>query len=76
MGSKFNYRLYLQGVHLGLSEDERLANDMMKTGRFCPNDNEELEKVSAEDRYTCHWCGGIFRINEEGQIIEVWFKGS
>lgn len=60
---------------MGLSEDEKLKNDMTRTGKFCPNDNYELEKVSNEDRHTCHWCGGIFIINEKGETKEVWFKG-
>ena len=55
--------------------NDKEANDMTKTGKFCPNDQNELEKVSGEDRHTCHWCGGIFIIDEKGEIKEVWFDG-
>lgn len=60
---------------MGLSEDEKLANDMTKTGRHCPKDGNELEIVSASDMHVCHWCGGQFRINDDNQIIEVQFEG-
>ena len=50
-------------------------NDKTKTGRFCPKDGVEMEAVSESDRYTCHWCGGIFRLNEKGDIEETWFEG-
>lgn len=58
---------------MGLSEDEKLANDMTKTGKFCPKDGNEMEKVSAHNRYTCHWCGGI--LEEEDGKTSVWFEG-
>lgn len=63
------------GMGVDLPEDERYANDMTKTGKFCPSDSNELEKVSNEDRYTCHWCGGIFKIDEKGKIYDTWFEG-
>lgn len=59
---------------MDLPESEKLKNDMTRTGQFCPNDKHELEKVSNEDRYTCHWCGGIFII-EKDTIKEAWFEG-
>ena len=66
--------LYLSGIHLDIPQDERFANDMTKSGEFCPNDNHEMEKVSGHDRYTCHWCGGILEY-EEGKK-KVWFEGT
>lgn len=60
---------------MGLSEDERVANDMTKTGRFCPSDQYELEQVTGENRYTCHMCGGVFKVNEEGKVQVDWFEG-
>lgn len=48
---------------------------MTASGQFCPNDQNELEKVSGEDRHTCHWCGGIFII-KDGKVEEVWFEGA
>ena len=65
---------------MGLSEDEKLSNDMTKTGRFCPsptckNLKNEMEKVSSEERYTCHYCGGTVEYDEKGEIKEVWFTG-
>lgn len=60
---------------MGLSQDERFENDMTKTGKFCPSDSHELEKVTGENRYTCHFCGGIFQLDEKGQVCEGWFEG-
>ena len=60
---------------MGLSEDEKLQNDLTKTGLYCPKDGNELEQVSAEDRHTCHWCGGIFKIDEKGKVYDTWFDG-
>ena len=60
---------------MGLSEDEKLANDMTKTGHFCPTDNYELEQVTGENRYTCHMCGGVFCVNKEGKVEVDWFEG-
>ena len=60
---------------MDLPEDKRAANDMTRSGQFCPNDGEELERVSGEERHTCHFCGGIWLIDEKGKIKEVWFKG-
>ena len=59
---------------MGLSEDERLANDLTRTNQFCPKDGSELERVSQENRYTCHYCGGIFQLGEKG-IEAGWFEG-
>lgn len=59
---------------MGLSEDEKLENDMTKTGHFCPSDQYELEQVTGENRYTCHFCGGVFTV-EEGKIKADWFEG-
>ena len=75
MGQSKLKNLSLSVIYMDLPEDERYANDMTRTGRFCPNDGEELEKVSNEDRHTCHWCGGIFKINEKGEVYEKWFEG-
>ena len=57
---------------MDLSDKE--ANDKTKTGVFCPKDKEEMESVSDSDRFTCHWCGGIYRV-VDGKIEEVWFEG-
>lgn len=65
----------LLDICMDLPQDEKFKNDMTNSGKFCPNDNHELEKVSNEERHTCHWCGGIFIIDEKGTIKEVWFKG-
>lgn len=65
----------LLGMGMDLPQDERDANDMTKTGKFCPKDGEELEKVSEENRYTCHYCGGIFQLGKEGGIEAGWFDG-
>ena len=59
---------------MDLSDDEKLANDMMKSGIFCKKDGQEMEKVSGELRYTCHWCGGVVEYDEKGNEIE-WFEG-
>ena len=75
MGQTKFQTLNLLDIYMGLSEDERLANDLTKSGKFCPTCKQELEKVSGEPRHTCHWCGGIFLINEEGKVEEVWFEG-
>ena len=55
------------------SKDE--SNDMTKSGEFCPNDGHEMEKVSANNRFTCHWCGGILEYEDDGKK-KVWYKGS
>ena len=34
--------------------------DMTKSGKHCWNDGEELERVSEEERYTCHMCGAVY----------------
>lgn len=60
---------------MGLSDDEKLANDMTQTGKFCPTDNYELEQVTGENRYTCHMCGGVFTTDEKGQVQVDWFGG-
>jgi len=60
---------------MDVPQDERFANDMTKTGRYCPKDNNELEIVSASDMHVCHWCGGQFRIDEKGEVKEVQFEG-
>lgn len=56
----------------GYSKSEE--NDKTKTGVHCPKDGTEMESVSASDRYTCHWCGGIYRV-QNGEVIEAWFEG-
>lgn len=58
-----------------LPEAERHENDMTRTGKFCPADKYELEQVTGENRYTCHMCGGIFKLNEEGKVEVGWFEG-
>jgi transposase-like protein len=60
---------------MALSEDEKYENDMTRTGKYCPTCDKELEKVSEEDRYTCHWCGGVFIIALDGTLEETWFEG-
>ena len=75
MGQTWIQTLNILGIRVGLSEDERLANDMTQTGKFCPSCKKELEKVSGEARYTCHWCGGIFILGVDGNVEEVWFEG-
>lgn len=65
---------------MGLSSDEKLQNDLTKSGVFCPSDecsgkNHEMEKVSSELRYTCHWCGGVIEHDEQGKITGSWFEG-
>lgn len=80
MGQTSLHNIYLSGIHLDLSKDERLANDMTATGKFCPSPTckdmkNEMEKVSSEERYTCHYCGGVVEYDEKGNIQEVWFTG-
>lgn len=53
---------------------------MTATGKFCPSPTckdmkNEMEKVSSEERYTCHYCGGVVEYDEKGNIQEVWFTG-
>ena len=60
---------------MDLSEAERNANNMMRTGKFCPSCQFELEQITGEERYTCHMCGGVFGTNEKGEIQVDWFKG-
>lgn len=64
---------------MGVSKDERFENDMTKSGKRCPNESckdfkEDLEKVSGEKRYTCHYCGAIFEYDEEDKA-NAWFEG-
>lgn len=66
--------LYLSGIHMDLSKDEKLKNDLTKSGVFCKKDGHEMEKVSNELRYTCHWCGGIIEHDKEGKET-YWFEG-
>lgn len=54
---------------------DKEANNMCNTGKYCPSCEKELEKVSGEERYTCHWCGGTFILGVDGQVEEVWFDG-
>lgn len=60
---------------MDISENEKHANDMTKTGHFCPKDGHEMEVVSASDMHVCHWCGGQWRVDEKGNCIEVQFEG-
>ena len=64
---------------MGVSESEKSANDMTRTGQFCPNDNHEMERVSGESTYTCHMCGRVdIRIIKNGKVIQtkVEFAGT
>ena len=65
----------LSGIYMDISKNERTQNDMTRTGKFCPNDNHEMELVSDSQMHVCHWCGGQFKIDEKGQITEVQFEG-
>ena len=70
----------LLGIHMGLFEDEKLANDLTKSGVYCPSETctglkHEMERVSSELRFTCHWCGGVVEYDEKGNITESWFEG-
>lgn len=47
---------------------------MTHSGVFCKKDANEMEKVSGELRYTCHWCGGIVEHDKDGKEI-YWFEG-
>ena len=67
--------IYLSGVGMGLSDPEKLQNDMTHTGVMCPNDSHEMERVSGSDMHVCHWCGGQWRVDEKGQIGEAQFEG-
>ena len=64
--------ILLSGVCVDIPKDERNANDMMETGVWCinakvrPECNIQMERVSGEERYTCHYCGAV---------IEIHFKG-
>ncbi len=53
---------------------------MTKSGRYCINDGQELEKVSGEARWTCHTCGAVwsFKHSQDGRVesIEVIFGGT
>lgn len=52
---------------LSTEENSNNLNDMTKTGVWCiNNDGHEMEQVTGENRYTCHYCGAV---------IEVYFKG-
>ena len=50
--------------------NERGANDMTKTGQYCPRcPDEQMEVVSSEATYTCHNCGRVeIRVIREGKI--------
>lgn len=74
MGEIESSNLYLSGIHMDIPQDERLKNDLTKSGVFCKKDGHEMEKVSAHLRYTCHWCGGIVEHDKEGKEVE-WFEG-
>lgn len=54
-------------------------NNMMATGMHCLNDGEEMEVVTGEIRYTCHFCGSVWEIarDETGKpkTVEVLFGG-
>ena len=52
---------------MDLPKAERDANDMTVTGVWCiNNDGHQMERVTGEERYTCHYCGAV---------IEIYFKG-
>ena len=64
---------------MDIFESQRSANDMTKSGQFCPNDNKEMERVSGEWTYTCHYCGRVeIRIQRNGKVIQtkVEFEGT
>lgn len=68
--------IYLSGIHMDIPQDEKSQNDMMKTGVFCPACNDEMERVSGENVYTCHMCGGVFIYDREGKkVIKTEFGG-
>ena len=75
MGQAKLQTIPLLGLGVDLPETERFENDMTRSGCFCPKDGNELEKVSQENRYTCHYCGGIYELDEEGKVKEGWFEG-
>lgn len=58
---------------------DKTANSMTETGVHCINDGQEMELVTGEIRYTCHYCGSVWEIEKGkgGQIIrvEVIFEG-
>ena len=60
---------------MDLPQDERIQNDMTDTGKFCPSDKYELEQITGENRYTCHVCGGVFKLDEKGEVKVDWFEG-
>ena len=65
---------------MDIPKDERTANDMTNTGVICPSEtckenNHQMEQVSSELRYTCHWCGGVVEYDKKGNIKESWFAG-
>lgn len=65
---------------MDIHENERVANDMTASGVICPSQtcnglNHEMEKVSSELRYTCHWCGGVVEYDEKGNETGRWFEG-
>jgi hypothetical protein len=60
---------------MDISDSEKLKNDMMRSGKFCLNDNTELEKVSEENRFVCHFCGGVFELDNTGNVVNGWFGG-
>ena len=57
--------------------------DMTKSGRYCFGDGYQLEKVTGEERYTCHMCGATYTYEKydkttgDGQTgsIGIWFQG-
>lgn len=65
---------------MDIPKDERAENDMTRTGVICPSKtcgglNHEMEQVTGETRYTCHWCGGVVEYDQKGNITESWFEG-
>lgn len=72
--SKVLENIYLSGLYMDLHENERMANDMTKTGQFCRNDHTELELVSSTDMHVCPHCGGQWRISD-GKVTEIQFEG-
>ena len=68
---------------MAIPENKATENDMTESGRFCFADGNQLEKVTGEERYSCHYCGGTYtyeeykNAKEDGRVadIGIWFKG-
>lgn len=63
---------------MDIFQTKRDENNMMETGIYCLNDGKQMEQVTGEIRYTCHFCGSVWEIERENgkvKTVQVIFEG-